>query len=94
MTVKYSNEILRRLRMTTGLTQKDLAEVLGCTSQNVHRIEHGLVNLYYDDACLLADEFGVGVEYFRDNNGKHHLLQLSEEDLLAQQKATRKMIGE
>ena len=55
---------LRECRMTLGLSQLQLSELIGVTSQQVHKYERGISSLsagrFYQVACLL----GAPIEYF------------------------------
>ena len=56
-------ERLKPLRKKKGLTQKEMAELLGCTEQHYQRMEYGKVNLPATTVMFLADCFGVTADY-------------------------------
>lgn len=60
--------MLRELRVKEKLTQEDLAELLGCTPQQISAIELGKANLTVKKAKELASLFGVPwADFFPDN---------------------------
>jgi transcriptional regulator with XRE-family HTH domain len=61
---------LRERRIAMGLTQQKLADLVGVTSQQTHKYEHGInvvsAARLYQLACVLA----VPVTYFFDGLGR------------------------
>lgn len=55
---QIAERVLKR-RTDLGLRQQDLAELLGITPTNIHRIEHAQQNLTIRTLCKLADALGV-----------------------------------
>ena len=53
---------LRALRISTGLTQRDVADRLGVTASYVSRMECDSANLY-PKAVMLADLLGTTIDY-------------------------------
>lgn len=53
----------RELRRAQGVTQKDLAELLGCTVSNYQKMEYGQVNVPATTVAALADHYGVSADY-------------------------------
>lgn len=51
------------LRESRNLTKTELAKVLNMSSANYGRIENGLQTLSLEQAVLLADFFGVSLDY-------------------------------
>lgn len=56
-------ERLSRLRRERGLSQEDLAEVVGVTRQAVQKWESGASRPDMDNLTALADYFGVALDY-------------------------------
>jgi transcriptional regulator with XRE-family HTH domain len=55
---QLGNEI-RRARMAAGLTQQDVAELLGCGQGKINKIEAGAVSVKASDLKQMIDAFGV-----------------------------------
>ena len=56
-------ERLKPLRKSRHMTQKAMAELLGCTDRHYQKIEYGTVNLPSTTVIFLADYFGVTTDY-------------------------------
>lgn len=56
-------ERVKPLRREKGVTQKQMAELLGCTEQHYQKIEYGKVNVPATTVIFLADYFGVTTDY-------------------------------
>ena len=56
-------ERIRGLREQNGLTQKGMAELLGCTPSHYQKIEYGKVNIPTTTLAFLADYFNVSADY-------------------------------
>ena len=54
---------IRELREQNGLTQKNMAEILGCTSSHYQKIEYGKINIPTTTLAFLADYFNVSADY-------------------------------
>lgn len=54
---------LREMREEAGLTQKDMAEILGCTHSHYQKIEYGKVNIPTTTLAFAADHFHVSADY-------------------------------
>jgi len=54
---------IREMRERDGLTQKNMAELLGCTPSHYQKIEYGKVNLPTTTLVFLADHFHVSTDY-------------------------------
>ena len=54
---------LKGLRKGRGLTQKDMAGLMGMTDRNYQRFEYGKVNVTARTLVFLADYFGVTTDY-------------------------------
>ena len=54
---------VRALREEKGLTQKGMAELLGCTTSHYQKIEYGKVNIPTTTLVFFADYFNVSTDY-------------------------------
>lgn len=54
---------LRHARSGAGMTQQDVAAVLGCTQGKVNKIESGTVGVKLGDVRTMLESFGVGGEH-------------------------------
>lgn len=54
---------IRSLREKNGLTQKDMAEILGCTPGHYQKMEYGKVNISTTTLAFIADYFNVSADY-------------------------------
>ena len=54
---------IRALREQSGSTQKEMAELLGCTPSHSQKIEYGKVNIPTTTLAFLADYFEVSTDY-------------------------------
>jgi repressor LexA len=61
---KYCAEKLKRFRLSKNLTQKELAEDLGITQQQVARYENNLRMFKQDFLFQLAEYFNVSINDF------------------------------
>lgn len=59
--LKFEN--IRSLRIDKGLTQKQVAEVLGISQNTYSQYEIGVLNYPVDALMKLADFYGVSVDY-------------------------------
>ena len=57
-----SSEKLKAARVRAGLTQKQLADLLGCTSHNVYQWESGKYKLTYPSMVRIAGALGQPVD--------------------------------
>ncbi len=55
---QLGNEI-RRARLAAGMTQQDVAELLGCGQGKINKIEAGAVSVKQSDLKLMLDAFGA-----------------------------------
>lgn len=63
---------LKPLRKEKGLTQVEMAELLGCTDRHYQKIEYGKVNLPSTTLMFLADYFGVTADYLLGRSDDKH----------------------
>lgn len=63
-------ERLRELRKMKGLTQRELAEILGINEVSYQRYEYGLSYPTFKKLIIIADYFMVSIDYLvgRSNN--------------------------
>ena len=61
--MKIFLERLKELRLSKGLTQKTMAELLEITSRNYQRYESGEVDPPTSKTFWLADYFNVSLDY-------------------------------
>ena len=54
---------VQALREEKGLTQKGMAEILGCTTSHYQKIEYGKVNIPTTTLAFFADYFNVSADY-------------------------------
>ena len=54
---------LKKLRKGKGLTQQNMADVMGLTMRNYQRYEYGMINVPATTLNLFADFFGVTTDY-------------------------------
>ena len=55
---------LRRRRLMLGLTQQEMAELIGVTFQQAHKYETGMNRISAGRLYQIAEALGVGVAYF------------------------------
>lgn len=55
-------EVLREMREAAGLTQRQLADLVGVTDQTISNLERGVTKPTLDTARALARVLGVQVE--------------------------------
>ena len=56
-------ERIRKLRKQRKLTQKEMAEIMGCTPNHYQKIEYGKVNISVTMLAFLADYFQVSTDF-------------------------------
>ncbi len=61
---------LRRLRRELGLTQQQLASLVGISNQQAHKYETRASLLPADRLASIAASLGVGVDYFFEDLGR------------------------
>ena len=62
-TLKIFGQRLRELRIERKLSQRELGELLGKTLRHYQKIEYGEVNVPTLTLCVLADFYGVSLDY-------------------------------
>lgn len=60
-----TGEIIKNLRIESGMTQTELAEKIGTSKQNIYKYENGIItNIPSDRLQALSDVFGVSPAIF------------------------------
>lgn len=54
---------LKELRKKKGLTQQNMADMMGLTMRNYQRYEYGMINVPATSLNFFADFFGVTADY-------------------------------
>ena len=62
----YIGSRIRGLRLSLGLTQSDLADMIGSRYNQLHKIETGKDRISASQLYLVACALGVAVDYFFD----------------------------
>ena len=71
--IKTSREIgekVKKKRRELGISQEELAEILGVTYQQVQRYENGMNKLNVENIQVIADALDAPVSYFFGNGKK------------------------
>lgn len=80
---KYCAEKLKTLRLKKNLTQKELAEELGTTQQQIARYENNLRMFKQDFLFQLANYFNISInDFFPPSNFSSNLSKEQEQQLL------------
>src|SRR4051794_8818712 len=66
---RYVGAKLRERRLSLGLTQQGLAELIGVTYQQAHKYEKGVNRIAAGRLYTIAQALGVEVGYFYDGTG-------------------------
>ena len=61
---------LKPLRKEMHCTQKQMATLLDCTERHYQKIEYGHINLPSTSLMVLADFFGVSIDYLLGRSDK------------------------
>lgn len=64
---------IKQLRLEKGISQSDVASVVGITQQAVNHYEHGIRNPRLETCKKLADYFNVSVPYLQGKIFKEDL---------------------
>lgn len=57
------NERLRALREDKELTQKEIADIIGTTQQQIYKYEHGIQEMTIGRLSMLCEYYGVSADY-------------------------------
>ncbi|MEY8428041.1 helix-turn-helix domain-containing protein [Lachnospiraceae bacterium 46-15] len=82
MDQKKIGGFLRELRKEKGMTQEQLAEVLGVTNRSISRWENGVNMPDFDFVIELANYFDVGIEELLDGERKIDMIEKKQEETL------------
>lgn len=82
MDQKKTGSFLKELRKEKGLTQEQLAEILGVTNRSVSRWENGVNMPDFDLVIELANYFEVSIEEFLNGERRNDMIDKKEEDTL------------
>lgn len=82
MDQKKIGSFLKELRKEKGLTQEQLAEILGVTNRSVSRWENGVNMPDFDLVIELANHFEVSIEEFLNGERRNDMIEKKEEDTL------------
>lgn len=92
---KYSGGVLRAYRLYYGLTQQEIADILGVKFQMVQKLEKGINRLNAQYLTEICNEFNISMDEFHpDRPGKEtkYLISLSETELRMQFKSARQLV--
>lgn len=82
MDQKKTGSFLKELRKEKGLTQEQLAEILGVTNRSVSRWENGVNMPDFDLVIELANYFEVSIEEFLNGERRNDMIDKKEEETL------------
>lgn len=63
---QYVSRRIRHRRMMIGITQNELADLIGVTYQQAHKYEKGINRISSGRLYQIAKALGVGIDYFFD----------------------------
>ncbi len=61
--MKYIGKRLKKLRVEKGITQQELADIVGCSKVSISRYESGLREFGIEDIDKLCNYFNVDADY-------------------------------
>lgn len=82
MDQKKIGKFLKELRKEKGMTQEQLAEILGVTNRSVSRWENGVNMPDFDLVIEIANYFDVSVEEFLDGERRTDMIDKQTEETL------------
>ena len=71
--MKRFGERLKELRKEKGELQKEMAALLGCTTRHYQDVEAGLINVPSKKLEILADYYGVSMDYLMGRTDKREV---------------------
>lgn len=71
---KITGEKLRSLRIEKGLTQNDLAKIMGISRTSITNIEIGFVGLTFVNTLIASRFFNVSPQYFYPTDEEYPIL--------------------
>lgn len=85
--MKKVSEIIRRLRMERGWSQKELAKRVNKSQNTISQIENGMVVSNAEDLMIFAKVFGVPVGYlFGESTEKEEIIEVKIEEKKEEEK--------
>lgn len=72
---RYVSQRIRRRRIMLGLTQQELADMVGITPQQAHKYEKGLCQISSGRLYQIAQALGVEVSHFFESVGPDGAVQ-------------------
>ena len=75
---KHVGQRIRERRIMLGLTQQQLADMIGVTYQQAHKYERGINRVSAGRLYGIAQALGVRVSYFYEGIGSHDEPELSQ----------------
>lgn len=85
--IPYFADVLKKLRLEHGLTQKELAKELYVKEKNIFSWENGEREPYPNILKNIAKYFGTSLLYFHDGKENHKIIDINDTEAVAQEKA-------
>ena len=86
---RYVGARMRERRMMLGLTQQQMAELIGVTYQQAHKYEKGINRIAAGRLCATAQALGVDVGYFFDGMDSERSFKPTPQHVQRMQSAAR-----
>jgi transcriptional regulator with XRE-family HTH domain len=83
---RYVSLRIRQRRIMLGLTQQQMAELIGVTYQQAHKYETGINRISAGRLYQIAKALGVGIDYFYDEIEPGKSLDRRAQELMPQQR--------
>lgn len=77
---------IRQRRIMLGLTQQQMAELIGVTYQQAHKYETGINRISAGRLYQIAQALGVDIGYFFEDADPEHRLKSKPAELMPQQR--------
>ncbi|WP_411953588.1 helix-turn-helix domain-containing protein [Alkalibacillus sp. S2W] len=71
---------VKQVRLSLGLTLKEMAALIGMSDVNLHYIEQGKHSLGYDYIAILEDDYGLSTQRVNRLMRQYHAEQSAETD--------------
>jgi len=84
---QYVSHRIRRRRVMLGMTQHQLAELVGVTYQQAHKYEKGINRISSGRLYRIAQALGVEISYFYEGVDANGAAEPAERGLMPQQRA-------
>ncbi|MCS6877301.1 MAG: helix-turn-helix domain-containing protein [Geminicoccaceae bacterium] len=82
----YVSMRIRQRRIMLGLTQQQMAELIGVTYQQAHKYETGINRISAGRLYQIAQALGVDIGYFFEDADPEHRLKSKPAELMPQQR--------